>query len=59
MTDRHRLPRLRSRWLRFALLPRPARRPLSRALDVADLATGHPRRVLRRWLLRGLRRAFR
>jgi hypothetical protein len=59
MTDRHRPHLLRSRWLLFALLPRPARRPLSRALDAVDLMTGHPRRVARRVALRAVRRATR
>jgi hypothetical protein len=52
-------PRLLPRWVLFALLPRPARRPLSRALDAVDLMTGHPRRVLRRVALRAVRRAMR
>jgi hypothetical protein len=56
MTDRHRPPLLRQRWLLFALLPRHLRRPASRAFDAFDLATGHPRRVARRWLFRRLRR---
>jgi hypothetical protein len=51
--------RLRSRWVLFGLAPRPARRPLSRALDAIDLVSGRPRRVLWRWLRRGLRRALR
>jgi hypothetical protein len=59
MTDRHRPPRLRQRWLLFALLPRRLRRPASRALDAFDLMTGHPRRVLRRVALRAVRRAMR
>jgi hypothetical protein len=47
------------RWLLFEALPGPARRHLSRALDVADLMAGRPRRVARRWFLRAVRRATR
>ncbi len=47
------------RWAVFGLAPRPARQPLSRALDALDLVSGHPRRVVHRWLLRAVRRALR
>ncbi|MBX6753337.1 MAG: hypothetical protein IRY86_03825 [Thermorudis peleae] len=47
------------RWFFFALLPRSARRPASRILDLYDLSRGRTRQVERRWVRRAIRRSLR